>query len=143
MAELLAELDWANLIALVTVLSGIAGTWALNRHNRKKLEAEARDNVAAQWLALASQLREAVKSQGEQIMAMREQAAAQDDRHRIQIGAIETRHETRLAALEAKLIEACAERDGERLKRIELERKVQELEIEIAALRREANRVRP
>ena len=143
MTELLAELDWANLIALVTVLSGFAGTWALNRHNRKRLEAESRESVAAQWQSLTKELREAVQSQGAQIMAMREQAAAQDDRHRIQIAALETHYEERMTALETQLIEACSERDSERIKRVELERKVKELEIEIAALRREANRVRP
>ena len=143
MTELLAELDWANLIALVTVLSGIAGTWALNRHNRQKLESESRESVASQWLSLTKELRDAVKSQGAQIMAMREQAAAQDDRHRIQIAALEMRHEERMTALETQLVEACSERDSERVKRVELERKVKELEVEIAALRREANRVRP
>jgi len=76
-------------------------------------------------------------------MAMRAQALAQDKHHREEMEALERRYEELMAALEHQLTDACAERDAARGQQQALERKVADLEREIEALRRQANRVRP
>ena len=130
MNTLLEELNWANLIALLTVVSGIVGTWWINANNRRK---QAADSMAA--------------TQAAQIAARKDVAAAWEEfcekqQNRIdQLARQLERYELRITALEAELERTRLERDTERCLRQELERKVTALEKEIEALRQQANRV--
>lgn len=118
---LLGELTWANLIALLTVASGIAATWALNRHNRNTVAQDARASIAADWEAFCAKQQARIDQLTSQI----------------------ERAEHRILALEEELEQTRTERDAEREKRMALERKVADMQREIDDLRRQGMRVRP
>ena len=129
---LLAELTWANLIALLTVVSGILATYWLNANNRKTTTAAARKDVAQEWEAFCAKQQASI-----------DQLVKQLERSEIARANDGVRFDSRLKAMEDELEQTRNERDEERRQRILLERKVFDLDCELAAFRKQAKQAQP
>ena len=119
--NLIANLNWANITAVIMALGTLLTMFLDRAATKRAAVVAASDSVAEQWEAFCNQQQKRI----DQLVAQM------------------ARYEARITALEDELERTRIERDTERDKRQELERKVADMEREIAAQRRDANRVRP
>ena len=119
--KLIAELNWGTITALAVALGTLIKLLGDRAATKRASIRAASKSVAEEWEAFCAK-----------------QQARID-----QLGAQMARYESRIAALETELEQTRIERDTERGQRQALERKVADLEREIDALRKQANRVRP
>ena len=119
--KLIAELNWGTITALAVALGTLIKLLGDRAATKRASIRAASKSVAEEWEAFCAKQQARI----DQLVA--------------QMG----HYESRIAALETELEQTRIERDTERGQRQALERKVADLEREIDALRKQANRVRP